>query len=123
MAIYNGREVQVLNVIPTQGNLPTAEDVQISDKQGINYTVKLSQLQLTEDEKKKLQEKHHERYNDLKTVSDKDVQNLRDSQDPKKIEEKQRQEAKKLDDVQKVVIVPPAQAAAQEQVKKQAEKK
>lgn len=121
MAIYNGREVQILNVIPQQGNLPTAEDVQIADKQGINYTVKLSQLQLTEDEKKKLQEQHKERYNDLNTVSDKDLQNLRDSQDEKKIQEKQAEDAKKQPLPQPVVIVSPTQADSQAQIKKQAE--
>lgn len=88
MAVYNGREVQILQVIPAQGNLPTTEDVQIVDKQGQHFTVALGKLQLTQEEKDNLLKQHKTRYENVNTVSDKDLQELRDSQDPKKNEER-----------------------------------
>ncbi len=86
MAIYKGREVQV-QALPRNSYEPQ-ENIQITDKDGQTYNVKLFDVQFTEDEKKNLQVETGKRYENVRVVSDKDLKELKDSQDTKKIVEK-----------------------------------
>lgn len=82
MAIYKGREVQVIGEVSK--GFTTPETVQIfSDNQ--YEMVKVSELKVTEAEKKQLQKAQTDKFENISTVSDKELQELRDSQDEDKI--------------------------------------
>lgn len=84
MAIYKGREVTLLG--PSTG-----EDVSpmydIQEQSGQRASVKFSTLQLTEKEKTDLDKQGALHVKNANVIKDKDLQDLRDSQNPKKIED------------------------------------
>lgn len=86
MAIYNGREVQLLAGNPV--NHETTDLVTIVYKTGETETVKLGNILFTEDEKKTFIDQKTDNYDFVKTISDKDLKNLQDSQDPEKNEKR-----------------------------------
>lgn len=90
MAVYKGREVSLMHDIPKGFHDPI--DMTIRFKDGSTETVRLSELSFTADEKRDLEKAASERYDNLKVIEDKDLQELRDSQDEdkiKKLQEKQ----------------------------------
>ena len=82
MAIYKGREVQVIGEVSK--GYTTPETVQIFFDNTYE-NVKIGDLKVTEDEKKTLQKAQADKFENITVVSDKEVQELRDSQDPEKI--------------------------------------
>jgi len=89
MAVYKNREVQLLGRADGADVSPT---YRVLDSQGQEEQVQLNQLQVTEEEKKQLNLAHGSTVADVKVISNKDLQELRDGQDPKKIEERQKKE-------------------------------
>lgn len=85
MAIYNGREVQIERIQDTN---PISGSAVVSHKNGTVERVSLSNLQLTADEKKQIEKDHNLNLDTANTISDKDVKQIRDSQDPDKVEKK-----------------------------------
>lgn len=86
MAVYNGREVQVFPL--PRNTYEPQENVQIIDKDGQTYIVKLSQVQFTEDERKNMQVETGKKFDHVQVIKDKELKDLRDSQDHKKNEER-----------------------------------
>jgi len=88
MAILRNREVTILGRTDGTDVTPTYT-VQYPDLNREN--VSLSELSLTEDEHKEMTKQHGEAaMTNVKKVDNKHLQELRDSQDPKKIEEKRK---------------------------------
>lgn len=94
MAIYKGREVQLLGRLDGVDESPL---YRVMDKQQQVEHVRLGDMQLTEDEKKDLQKVHGLAIADVPTISDKDLQELRDGQNREKIEEKQKKNPQNKD--------------------------
>ncbi len=91
MAILRNREVSYLG--PVSGN-DSSRAVRIRDAWGNEEIVKLNELKFTEAEKKDLMESEGNQLNGVATISDKDLKDLRDSTDAKKIEDRQAKEDK-----------------------------
>jgi hypothetical protein len=110
MAVYKGREVQLLG--RTDG-AETSPLYNIMQADGTRESVRFNQLQLTEQEMKDSKEGAQWHLEGAKVIPAKDLQELRDSQDRKKIEEKQKNQPRtevtipaqtiKLEDTPKVV--------------------
>lgn len=82
MALYKNREVDVAF------NLPTSDDmVEVTHKSNLEKEhVKLSEVRFTKEEMDKLEKQHKLQMTAYNTVSDKELKDIRDSQDPEKIE-------------------------------------
>lgn len=82
MALYKNREVDVAF------NLPTSDDmVEVTHKSNLEKEhVKLSEVRFTKEEMDKLEKQHKLQLTSYNTVSDKELKDIRDSQDPEKIE-------------------------------------
>src|SRR4051812_47970503 len=85
MAVYKGREVQILGRADA---VDTAPMYRVLDDQGQVEHVSLDRLEVTEDEKKQLTA-DSEASLTFKVIKDKDLKDLRDSQDADKIKAKQ----------------------------------
>lgn len=95
MAILRNREVTYLG--PVSGH-DSSQPVRVEDKFGNIEIVKASELRFTEDEKKDMVKYEENQINGFNTISDKELKELRDSQDPEKsnkevakVKEEQRQ--------------------------------
>jgi hypothetical protein len=86
MALYRGREVNV-HSLPRSSYEPH-NNVQVTDKDGQSYNVPASQVIFTEEEIKALQVETGKRFEHYKMISNRDLEEVRKSQDPKVIEEK-----------------------------------
>lgn len=86
MAVYNGREVQVFPL--PRNTYEPQENIQIIDKDGQTYIVKMSQVQFTEEERKNMQVETGKKFDHVQVIKDQDLKNIRDSQDHKKNEER-----------------------------------
>lgn len=94
MAIYKGREVQLL------GRLSGGEEsplYRVMDKHQNIEHVPLSQMQFTSEEKKQLEGEHGQLASNLTVIENKDLKELREGQDRQKIEERQKNENKNQD--------------------------
>lgn len=94
MAIYKGREVQLL------GRLSGGEEsplYRVMDKDQNVEHVALDQMQFTSEEKKQLEKDHGQVASTLNVIEDKDLKELRDGQDRQKIEERQKKEPQNRD--------------------------
>lgn len=83
MAILRNREVTYLG--PVSGH-DSSQPVRVEDKHGIIEIVKMSELRFTEDEKKDMLKYEENQLNGLNTISDKELKELRDSQNPEKVD-------------------------------------
>ena len=86
MAVYKGREVTLAAPVPKGAVEPII--VAIRQKDGSLDTVNLNELQLTKKEKEQLQKDAGAPFDDVEIIEEKDLQELRDSQDPVKIHER-----------------------------------
>lgn len=84
MAILRNREVTYLG--PVSGH-DSSKAVRVEDKYGNIEIVKLSELRFTEDEINDMVEAEKNQLSGLATISDKDLKQLRESQDPDKVQE------------------------------------
>ncbi len=89
MAVYKGREVQILGRLEGGEVSPS---YRVIDSYGQKEVVELSNLQVTKDEEKQL--KGDAADLNVNVIEDKDLQTLRDTQDPEKIKAKQDKENK-----------------------------
>lgn len=87
MAIYKGREVQVLG--PSSGE-DLSKMYDVLDQWSQRSSVKLSELQFTGKEIEDMKKHSVDQFANFKKIEDKDYQELKDSQDKAKIEEKQK---------------------------------
>lgn len=86
MAIYKGREVQLLSAVP-QGYTET-QNVTVVYNDGTTELAKLNTIQFTKSEKDKIQKDAGSKFDNVQVIEDKDYQELKDGQDPKKNEER-----------------------------------
>lgn len=84
MAIYNGREVSLLNTIPT-GFVET-QNVTIVYPDGATQQVPLNTLQFSKKEKDQIQKEAGSKFDNVSVIEDKDLQVLKDGQNPDKID-------------------------------------
>jgi len=68
MAIYNGREVTIVNYV--QPGLTVPDTIQVVDKDGQSYSPKVQEVQFTEDEKKALKNYHTEKFNQVQVIKE-----------------------------------------------------
>lgn len=104
MAIYKGREVTITNLVNPA--LTVQDTVQVTDKQGQSFSPKVSEVQFTEAEKTELKKFHTNRFDQVQVIKDEDLKKLRDDSDPKVIEKRQADEAKKAVTPTPVTVVP-----------------
>ena len=103
MAIYKGREVQVLGRSDGADVSPMYD---ILDQWNQRSSVKLNELQFTEEEVKGIKDHANKHFDTVNVIKAKDLQELRDGQDPKKIEEKQGKSKTAPVEVSKVMVDP-----------------
>lgn len=107
MALLRNREVTILGKADAADASPVYT---VSYPNGNRENVKLNELQLTEAEYKDMLRQNGEVYmHNVQKIEDKDLQELRDSQNPEKIQERQKQEAQKETVEQKQVKVSPTE--------------
>lgn len=104
MAIYKGREVTITNYV--QPDLTVPDTIQVVDKDGQSYSPKISEVQFTEDEKKSLKNYHTNKFDQVNVIKDEDLKKLRDDSDPKVIQKRQDDNAKKAVKPTPVTVVP-----------------
>jgi hypothetical protein len=83
MAIYKGREVQIIGEV--NKGFTSVDTFQVQLKDGSLETVKISEVQFTEAEKKDLQKRQDDKFENVSVISEKDLKEIRDSQDEEKI--------------------------------------
>lgn len=103
MAIYKGREVQIIGKV---GGYDTSPLYTIQHRDGNREDVKLDHVQITEAEKKEAEKGAVWHLEGTPVIKDKDLQDLRDSQDKKKIEENQKKHGSGPVEVSKVMVDP-----------------
>lgn len=86
MAIYKGREVQLLGRSDGADVSPMYD---ILDQWNQRSSVKLNELQFTSKEVEDMKKQNYDHLSGVRKIEDKDLQELKDGQDKKKIEEKQ----------------------------------
>ncbi len=91
MAVYKNREVTVMSYVTNES--PTVE---IMHRNGDREQVKLREVAFTEDEKKNLVDETNPT-DSVTVIKDKDLKELRDSQDREKIEAEQKKNKKSED--------------------------
>lgn len=103
MALLRNREVELLSKTDGEDASP---NYTVMYKDGTRENVRLDELQLTEDEHKNIAKQHGERtLGNVSIVKDKDLQDIRDSQDRKKIEERQKNQPQNRDvEVSKIKV-------------------
>ena len=103
MAIYKGREVQVLG--PSSGE-DVSKMYDVLDQWNQRSSVKVSELQFTGKEIEDLKKQNVEQFTSYSKIEDKDLQELRDGQDKKKIEESQKKQSTQPVEVKRVMVDP-----------------
>lgn len=103
MAIYKGREVQVLG--PSSGE-DVSKMYDVLDQWNQRSSVKLSELQFTGKEIEDLKKQNVEQFTSYNKIEDKDLQELKDGQDKKKIEESQKKQSTQPVEVKRVMVDP-----------------
>lgn len=102
MAVYKGREVQILG--KTNGE-DTSPLYTIQQKDGSREDVKLNQIQFTEAEIKDAKDGAQWHLDGANVINDKDLQTLRDKTDRQKIEDNQKKNPQKTDvEVSKIKV-------------------
>lgn len=103
MAIYKGREVIILG---TTGGEDVSPMYTIQHQDGQRESVKLNQLQFTEQEVKDAKDNSQMQLENVQVINNKDLQDLRDSQDREKIEKAQSTQSSKPVEVNKIMVNP-----------------
>lgn len=104
MALLRNREVELLGKTDGQDESPTYT---VMYKDGSRENVRLSELQLTEEEHKNLSRSHGEVImTNVSKVDNKRLQELRDGSDRQKIEQRQRTQSTQPVQVNKVLVDP-----------------
>lgn len=92
MAIYKNREVQITSYITDVSPV-----VEIQHQSGEREFVNLRNLQFTEDEKREFSKDQENVIDGVAVIKDKDLQELRDSQNPEKIQKEKDKQDKNID--------------------------
>lgn len=103
MAIYKGREVQVLGRSDGADVSPMYD---ILDQWNQRSSVKLNELHFTENEVKDIKDRANKHFDNVNVIKDKELQDLRDSQDKEKIEQKQGKSTPDPVEVKQVYVNP-----------------
>lgn len=103
MAIYKGREVQVLG--PSSGE-DVSKMYDVLDQWNQRSSVKVSELQFTGKEIEDMKKQNVQQFDGFNKIEDKDLQELKDGQDKKKIEERQKTAKTEPVQVSKVMVDP-----------------
>lgn len=103
MAVYKGREVQILG---RADGADTAPLYRIVHPNGNTEQVRFTELQLTSNEIKEQEKIYGEHLRGANKIEDKDLQQLRDSQDREKIEQNQKTRSTSPVEVNKVMVDP-----------------
>jgi len=103
MAIYKGREVQLLG---RSDGADVAPMYDILDQWNQRSSVKLNELQFTSKEVEDMKKMNYDHLNGVKKIEDKDLQELKDGQDKKKIEERQKTQSTQPVEVKRVMVDP-----------------
>jgi hypothetical protein len=120
MALLRNREVTILGRSDGESASP---NYTVLYPQGDRENVKLSELQLTKQEADEMKKTHGESVMyDVKVIEDKDLQEIRDGQDKKKIEDRQGKEDTTKSVEVKRVMVDPAEVAEKAPAKKNEKK-
>ncbi len=82
MAVYKNREVEITSIVTDENPM-----VEIMHKDGTREQVRAVQVQVTKDEQKEFAKQHAG--DKFSVIEDKDLKDLRDSQDPEKIKKEQ----------------------------------
>lgn len=114
MAVFKGREVAVIG--KTNGE-DTAPLYTIQERDGQRAHVPMNQIRFTKDEMKDLEKGAAWHLDGARVIEDKDLQDLRDKQDRKKIEANQKTQSTAPVQVSKV-MVDPTEITNKAQVKK-----
>lgn len=80
MAVYKGREVNLLSAVQPKSLNPVF--VTVGYKDGMKERVNLSEIRFTKEEKRELLKNHVDNINE---ISDEELNALRDSQNPDKV--------------------------------------
>lgn len=103
MAIYKGREVIVLGRSDGADVSPMYD---ILDQWSQRSSVKLNELQFTDEEVKTFKGKSVNHLDNVKVIPQKELQELRDGQDREKIEKNQKTQKTSPVEVKKVMVDP-----------------
>lgn len=109
MAILRNREVTYLGKVSGHDS---SAPVRVEDAQGNIEIVKLSELRFTEDEIKDMQKYEENQLAGLAKIDNKELKELRDSQDPAKAEQvakRQREEADQVNTAHTFQMTKPTQ--------------
>lgn len=103
MAIYKGREVQLLGRSDGADVSPMYD---ILDQWNQRSSVKLNEIQFTSKEVEDMKKQNYDHLNHVSKIEDKDLQELKDGQDRKKIEERQKKQGTEPVEVKRVMVDP-----------------
>ena len=103
MAIYKGREVQLLG---RSDGADVAPMYDVLDQWNQRSSVKLNELQFTSKEVEDMKKMNYDHLNGVKKIEDTDLQELKDGQDKKKIEERQGKQKTAPVEVKRVMVDP-----------------
>jgi hypothetical protein len=103
MAIYKGREVQLLGRSDGADVSPMYD---ILDQWNQRSSVPLNQLQFTSKEVSDMKQQNYDHLDGVQKISDKDLQELKDGQDKAKIEKVQGTQKTEPVEVSKVMVDP-----------------
>lgn len=91
MAVYKNREVDVAFSLPQAQGMVEVTHKGTLDKEH----AKLAEVRFTKEEMDKLEKQHKTQMTEHNTISDKELQDLRDSQDPEKIKKAEKDQVAK----------------------------
>lgn len=103
MAVYKGREVQLLGRSDGADVSPMYD---ILDQWNQRSSVKLNEIQFTTKEVEDMKKMNYDHLSGVRKIEDKDLQELRDGQDKEKIEKMQKQSSSEPITVKKVMVDP-----------------
>ena len=103
MAIYKGREVQLLGRSDGADVSPMYD---ILDQWNQRSSVKLNEIEFTGKEVEDMKKQNYDHLNSVRKIEDKNLQELRDGQDRKKIEQRQSKQSTAPVEVKRVMVDP-----------------
>lgn len=103
MAIYKGREVQLLGRSDGADVSPMYD---ILDQWNQRSSVKLNEIEFTGKEVEDMKKQNYDHLNSVRKIEDKDLQELRDGQDRNKIEQRQSKQSTAPVEVKRVMVDP-----------------
>lgn len=103
MAIYKGREVQLLGRSDGADASPMYD---ILDQWNQRSSVKLNEIQFTSKEVEDMKKQNYDHLDNVSKIEDKDLQELKDGQDRTKIEQRQGKQSTAPVEVSKIMVNP-----------------